>query len=120
MSEDPNHQDYAAWQLLAEFSLPVDSDTPDRVVARVAAAMAELHLPEARLRQVREIVVDALVNHIGQRAVLIRLFIALPAGLTRDHTLPLPGWGLFSIQKALGPLDPFDVLRLVVEIYFYT
>ncbi len=118
--EDTDRQDNAAWHLLTEFTLPIDPDTPDRVVARVAAATTELHLPEVRLRQVREIVIDAVANHADRQAILIRLFSALPDGPTRGHARPLHGWGLFSIQKMLGADDALGGLRLVLEVYLYT
>ena len=120
MSENTDLRDEGTWRLLAEFALPIDPDTPDQVVAHVVSAVAALHLPEARLRQVREIVIDALANHADQPAILVRLFIARSDRRTRDHALPVHGWGLFSIQKVLEPEDTFDGLLFVLEVYFYT
>ncbi len=108
------------WRLLAELTLPIDPSTPDRMMARAAAAMAELHLPEVRLRQVREMIVDALANHASQHAILIRLFIAPPDGPARDHAPSMRGWGLFSIQKVAKSGDAVDVPLLELEVYLYT
>ena len=119
MPENTDEHREAIWRLLAEFTLPADRETPDRVMELVATT-TELRLPEARLRQVREVVAETLAHHTNQQAILIRLFSALPAGPTPDSALPAQGWGLFSIHQLPASEAASVTSLLILEIYFYT
>jgi hypothetical protein len=64
--------------LLAEFTLPIDRDAPDRTVALIMSTATALDLPGARLKQVRQLIVEAISNRAGGNTCTIRLFVAQP------------------------------------------